>query len=418
LLRNGTDRFSDAASLFDANVGQFIEICTIFIHDRDEDMKNVLTAGAALLLTTTIAQAGGLDRSGQGVGIIFEEGNLVQLSFGYISPEVSGETVNAVGMAPPGQESGNMASAYAQFGGGIKYAYSDQIDVALIIDQPYGANVDYSDADPFYYSGPATAEVNSTAITALGRYKLDDNISFHGGVRFQTVQTSVELPRPASYTLDSESSSGVGFVLGAAYEIPSIALRVALTYSSKITHDIKTTENCIVTAPQQPAFCADATTTTTIDTPESINLDFQTGIAEDTLLFGSIRYAKWTQFDFKPAGYEAITGGDSLQSYDEDTFAYSVGIGRRLSDSLSAAVSVGYEAAQGGYAGNLGPTDGNISVGLGGTYTAADYKFTAGVRYIMIGDADTENPAAPGTVGSEFRDNSAIAFGMQISRSF
>jgi hypothetical protein len=37
-------------------------------------MKTYKTAGAALLLTTTIATAGGIDRSGQFMGVIFEEG--------------------------------------------------------------------------------------------------------------------------------------------------------------------------------------------------------------------------------------------------------------------------------------------------------------------------------------------------------
>ena len=37
-------------------------------------MKNTLTVGAALLLTTFLAFAGGIDRSGQGIGAIFEEG--------------------------------------------------------------------------------------------------------------------------------------------------------------------------------------------------------------------------------------------------------------------------------------------------------------------------------------------------------
>ena len=45
-------------------------------------MKKIFTIGAILLLTTTAATAGGLDRSGQGIGIIFEEGNAVELSFG------------------------------------------------------------------------------------------------------------------------------------------------------------------------------------------------------------------------------------------------------------------------------------------------------------------------------------------------
>ena len=384
-------------------------------------MKKVLSAGAALLLTTSIAQAGGLDRSGQGVGIIFEEGNVVQLSFGFVSPEVSGETVSTVAGEPIGQTSGNMAVAYSQFAGGVKYGINDQVDVALIFDQPFGANVDYSDNSVFYYASATTAEVSSTAITALARYKIDQNYSVHGGLRYQSIEATIGLPAVGSYTLEGESSSGTGFVVGAAYEIPDIALRVSLTYSSSITHDMPSTENCA--AP--PPFCDNAESTTTFKSPESLNLDFQTGIAEDTLLFGSIRYAKWTQFDFAPATYKTITGtvgdpndGNSLQSYDEDTFAYSLGVGRRFSDAFSGAVSIGYEAAQGGFSGNLGPTDGNVSFGLGGTYTTGDTKVTAGIRYIMLGDADTENPNALTTVATEFRDNSAIGFGMQITQSF
>jgi long-subunit fatty acid transport protein len=394
-------------------------------------MKNALTLGAALLLSTSIAHAGGLDRSGQGIGIIFEEGNVAQLSFGYVSPEVSGEVVSPVLGAAAGLESGNMAPAYTQFSAGVKYAVSDDIDVAIILDQPYGALVDYSDASTGYYTGAVDVDVTATAITALGRYKIDENMSVHGGLRVQTVQAMVAKPNPIDYLIESEKSTAVGFVVGAAYEIPAIALRVALTYNSKISHDIKATETCLATGVEVAAGvfadipCDDAPATSSLDTPESINLDFQTGIAEDTLLFGSVRYAKWTQFDYAPAQHVAFLGG-SLQSYDEDTVAYNIGVGRRFSDTFSGAISVGYEAEQGGFAGDLAPTDGNLSFGLGGTYTAADYEITAGVRYIMLGDADTANPffnpLAPdlsgGAVATEFRDNTATAFGVQISRSF
>lgn len=379
-------------------------------------MKNGMTAGAALLLTTTIANAGGLDRSGQSVGIIFEEGNVVQLSFGYVSPEVSGETVSAVPTSattflPAGETSGNMAEAYLQFGGSIKYGLNENVDLALIFDQPFGANVDYADASAGYYTGAVTVDVSSSSITGIARYKIDENFSVYGGLRVQTVNATVAKPNPIDYLIEAEENTSYGYVVGAAYEVPEIALRVALTYNSKITHDIKAIETC------GAAPCDPTPATSSLDTPEAINLDFQSGIAEDTLLFGSIRYAKWTQFDYAPVQHVTYLGS-SLQSYDEDTFAYSLGLGRRFSDTFSGAISVGYEAAQGGFSGNLAPTDGNTSFGVGGTYSASDYDITAGVRYIMIGDADTENPVVAGTVGSEFRDNTAIGFGMQISRSF
>ncbi|MDA9318287.1 hypothetical protein N9Q54_00410 [Octadecabacter sp.] len=54
-----------------------------------------MTEGAALLLTTTIATAGGIDRSGQFMGVIFEEGgdtgSYAQFSYGVVSAKVSAD---------------------------------------------------------------------------------------------------------------------------------------------------------------------------------------------------------------------------------------------------------------------------------------------------------------------------------------
>ena len=94
-------------------------------------MKKILTVGAALMLTTTAATAGGLDRSGQGIGIIFEEGNAVELSFGQITPSVTGI---ASGVGPGDVGSGNMASPYTQMGLGFKYQVKDNLSLSLIID--------------------------------------------------------------------------------------------------------------------------------------------------------------------------------------------------------------------------------------------------------------------------------------------
>ncbi len=376
-------------------------------------MKNLMTVGAALLLTTTAATAGGLDRSGQGVGIIFEEGNSAELSFGSVSPSISGD---ATGTGLTGA-SGNMAGKYSQVGIGIKNQIADNLSVSLVFDQPFGASVDYNDTTGGYYATGAKADVSSTAITAVARYSLSDSISVHAGLRRQSVKADITIPLgvAGNYDFSSESSSGNGFLVGAAYERPEIAMRFALTYNSSVDHDIEGTETCY-----SAAICSGTPETTKVTTPESINLDFQTGVAADTLVFGSIRYAKWTQFDFKPSGYATITSGGSLQKYDEDTMSYNVGVGRKFSDTWSGALSFGYEAAQGGFAGNLAPTDGNKSVGLGATYTGDGFKVTGGVRYVMLGDADTEHPVAAlaGTTAAEFRDNSALAFGLKVSTSF
>ena len=364
-------------------------------------MKNLTTVGAALLLSTTAAYGAGLDRSGQGVGIIFEEGNVAELSFGVISPSVSGE---ATGPGLTG-ESGNMAPSYITFGFGVKSQISDQLSLSLIFDQPYGADVNYANSTGGYYGTGSTADVTASAITAVGRYNINENMSVHAGVRRQTVEASVAIPA-GGYDVVTEPDTSIGYLVGAAYERPDIALRVALTYNSAIEHDLETLENGALPS------------TSTVQTPESFNLDFQTGVAADTLVFGNIRYAKWSQFDFAPVGYAAGNGGDSLQSYDEDTISYSFGVGRRFSDEWSGALTVGYEAEQGGFVGNLAPTDGNMSFGIGGTYTGDGFKVTSGVRYIMLGDGDTEHPVVDGITGAEFRDNTAMAVGVKLTTSF
>ena len=40
-------------------------------------MKKFTTVGAALMLTTTAAYAGGIDRSGQSIGAAFEEAHML-----------------------------------------------------------------------------------------------------------------------------------------------------------------------------------------------------------------------------------------------------------------------------------------------------------------------------------------------------
>ena len=375
-------------------------------------MKTYMTAGAALLLTTSIATAGGLDRSGQSIGIIFEEGDVAQLSLGFVSPSVSGV---ATGPGLTG-ESGDMAESYVQVGLGYKQQLTDEFSLALIYDQPFGASVSYAGATGGYYTTGGGAEVNAWSLNAVGRYQINENFSVHGGIRYQTVNANVTKPTTTPgvfYNIDTEDSSASGYLVGAAYERPDIALRVSLTYNSEVDHDIVGSETF--------GGVGDPATTSQITTPQSVNLDFQTGVAADTLVFGSIRWAEWTAFDYDPIAHRAAYL-ESLQSYDNDVFTYSIGVGRRFNDDFSGAITLGYEKAQGGFAGVLAPTDGYFSVGVGGTYDVNDAtELTAGVRYVMVGDADTAHPSTMVpvvTVGAEFRDNTVMAFGLQLTTKF
>jgi long-subunit fatty acid transport protein len=140
-----------------------------------------------------------------------------------------------------------------------------------------------------------------------------------------------------------------------------------------------------------------------VTTPQSLNLEFQTGINPKTLVFGSVRWVDWSSFDLTPATYP----GGSLVDYTDDRITYNLGVGRKLTDTLSAAVTVGYERNLHGDPSVLAPTDGFFSLGAGLTYTMGNTKISGGAKYIWIGDST-------GAAGA-FENNSAIGIGVNFS---
>ena len=382
-------------------------------------MKNLMPAGAALLLTTSLVNAGGIERATTSTALLFEEGNYLELNFGYVAPEISGtQAIPAGGGSPVGSSSGDMTDNYVQFGFGYKNDLTDQMSLAVIFDQPYGADVDYANDTAYAYGGGvtpfgSTATLDSNAVTLLLSYEPRENITVFGGGR--AVQTSGEVALFNGYTMETSAETDYGYVLGAAWERPDIAARVSLTYQSAIEHDFVATE-------ASPADMVPPTETnfTTI-MPQSLTLEGQTGVAADTLLFGSIRWVDWSEFDISPTIY--TMGGLPLVDYEDDTVTYNLGLGRRFSDEWSGAVTAGYEASTGGFRGNLGPTDGNSSLGLAVTRTMDNVRITGGVRYIWLGDAETQAPLAltggmSGVTFGEFRDNTALAAGIRIAYNF
>jgi long-subunit fatty acid transport protein len=372
-------------------------------------MKNTITLAGALTLAATGAMAGGIERTNQSVGILFEKAdNYLEFNMGAFNPSVTGVAIAPLG----GAASGDMAGNYTALSFGYKKSINDKLDFALIYDQPIGADVDYPAGTGYVVQG-STAEIKSDALTALLRYKLPSNVSLIGGVRALRTSGVADLtllvnhpvlgPMNTAYALRSSKELDFGYVLGVAWEKPEIAARVALTYNSAITHDF--------TSKLETSLVAGADNMFETEVPQSVNLEFQTGVAKDTLLFGSVRWVDWTAFVLDPKGYSA-TYGDPLEYYTDDVITYTLGLGRKFSDNWSGAVVYGYEKHEGGTTGNLGPTDGFKSLGLAATYTRDNLKLTAGVRYVDIGNAVTRS------YNSQFKDNSGWGAGLRIGYSF
>ena len=377
-------------------------------------MKKILMTASALALGATAATAGGIERSSQSTAILFEKGNYAEFNLGGFNPSVSGiNTSTRLGVL--GASSGDMAGNYTTYSFGYKQALNGKLDVAVILDQPIGADVDYAGATDYPVGGTtgATASIESTAITALLRYKLPSNFSVLGGLRAERASGKVSLAFPINYTMTSTNETDLGYVVGAAWEKPEIAARVALTYNSKITHEFSYTE-----ATTSPFSGINGPSAQQVTVPESVNLEFQTGIAKDTLLMGSVRWVHWTQFDITPPNYApTVVPGvgplGPLVKYTSNTTSYSLGVGRKFNEQWSGAVMLGYEKGSGEQVGNLGPTDGFRSIGFAASYKPTEnLKITAGIRYVDIGDAVTR-----GILGN-FTDNSGWGGGVRISMNF
>ncbi len=347
-------------------------------------MKQALWGATALTLAAGSSFAGGIDRSGQGVNILFEEGNYVQFTFSRANPSVTGTSATLA-------TSNDVAKSYNSTSFGYKHKVNDNIDVALIYDQPYGAHIAYTDG-PFV---GGQAEISSDALTALIQYNFDNGFSIHGGLRGQKLDGSIT---SSLGLLDASSDYDLGGVIGVAYEKPEIALRVALTYASGITSGFSGTQNVVNARDFDVEF------------PDSLNLDFQTGVAANTLVFGTIRWVGWE-------GFNLTTTDGTWVDFSEDTITYTLGVGQRINDKLSVALQFGYE--QSGDTPTttlLAPTNGSKSIGVAATYKITEQlQVSAGLTYALPGD---QYYAVGGPHTVEFDDSSAIGGGFRIGYTF
>jgi long-subunit fatty acid transport protein len=278
----------------------------------------------------------------------------------------------------------------------------------LIYDQPYGADTLYGGNPAATLLGGTKAEVESHGVTALVRWQVADRWSVYGGPRFVKAEGEITLSGQAYAGASGSnfrfaSTTGTGYVVGGAYEVPEIALRASLTYHSSVGLSMNTTESI----GGGPAIA----TTTNTKTPESLELAVQSGINQNTLVFGSIRHAKWGNFTLTPTVF-----GRNLASLDDVT-TWELGVARGFSDKFSGSIAVSYEDTSGDdLVSPLGPTNGQTGITVGGKYAINDQlDLSAGVRYTMLGNGI---PQTANTARGNFRNNDAISVGMKLGYSF
>lgn len=136
------------------------------------------------VLGSTTAWAGAIDRSGQGLGALFEEGTYFEASLSSVSPSVKGSDVL-------GGSTGDVAGNYFIPKISIKGNATEQLSLALVFDQTYGADILYGQGSTLL--GGTRVDVASYALLGLARYRLTENFSAHIGLRIQDSSALVRL---------------------------------------------------------------------------------------------------------------------------------------------------------------------------------------------------------------------------------
>lgn len=367
-------------------------------------MKWTWLAAVWLASQSSSLLAGGIDRSGQGLGALFEAGNHLEISLAGAAPSVEG--IDLAGGA-----TGNVGGDYRMASLSAKFDVDQRLSLAVVLDQTYGADLRYGETSPLL--GGTRVDEDSDALLGLVRYRLGERFSIHGGLRVQRSSAEVRLNGLAygpvsGYRVRLGPDTATGIVAGVAYERPEIALRLAATYHDAVDHALATTET-------GPFALLDGRSTTRISTPRAINLDFQTGIAADTLLFGQLRWADWSAFRVDPQRFMAVTGEGLIEL--DDTRTMTLGIAQRFNPRWSGALSVNYEAKGDPLVSPLSPVNGRRGATLAAIYTTDRWRVTAGISHVKLGDALLET-GTPDTQRASMRGNRVLGLGLKVGWSF
>lgn len=366
-------------------------------------MKTAVVVAFGVLATQ--AAAGGLDTSGQPITFLFGQGTVAELGYGLVKPEVSGRDAAAFG----GRETDNIGRGIALVSLSYKQDLTHKLSFGVMVDTPYSAQIEYGPGSVAF--GGTSGSADTTSVTLLARYRLSDRFSLYGGPRFQSTSADFRLSGAiyrgfSGYTAQLERDTGVGYVVGAAFEIPEYFLRVSLTYGSAVAHEFSTTETSIFGV---------TTSKVSADTPQSMNLEFQSGVAPGTFVFGAARWVEWSAVQFAPPVLSSVSS-DPLIDF-RDTWSYTLGVGRQVSDTWTSTVALLYEPSTNKTPTPLTPTDGYRGLALGAIYQKEGVEVHLNAAMLEIGDTDPFVNAVNATV-SHFDNNHSYMLGTKLVFKF
>jgi long-chain fatty acid transport protein len=392
-------------------------------------LKTLLGAGCVSLAVVGTASAGGLERGGYNIDLLFDPARFAsEASVTYVMPQRDLEDVvdinpaNGIGSngIGGGATSGiRDTEEYAIPRIGFKASIGDSVDCMVDYSQPWGAHSNPG-ANWMGANSNIETKINSDNIAGTCSYKLQagrGQFRVLGGVFYQQVDGFKErlvVPVPTLLGTDAFGNGvgrlelegeGVGWRIGAAYEIPEIAFRASLVYNSEvdlgdITGTVDLTQIPFIpgTPLVNPLFGKVTDVSGTQSMPDSVEFKIQSGIAPDWLAFGSIKWVDWSTFQeisFCAVGTSGpcTTDNDatSLQLFYRDGWTVSGGLGHKFNDQWSGAASIAWDR---GTSTTLGIQSDTWTFSAGAAYTPTknvEFRLGGALGVLTSGESEDDD---------------------------
>ncbi|MEH6692860.1 MAG: OmpP1/FadL family transporter [Pseudorhizobium pelagicum] len=379
--------------------------------------KGILALAASCALTST-ALAGGLERGGYNIDLLFDEGRFAaESAVTFVAPQRELKNVRDVDTTPfnPAGTTaggGNLNSLPNTADGsesywvpriGAKAAIGDAADCMFDYSEPWGAHKNQG-RNWAGANEDIETKVESRNYAVTCSYRFDagpGQLRLIGGTFYQEVYGFQErlvqgIPFTSAGTtgvgrLDLEGD-GWGWRAGIAYEIPEYAFRASLVYNSEVKLDDITGTLDLSQVNGTPAFDVHGAQ----NMPDVIELKVQSGIAPDWLAFGSVKWTDWSQFQKIPFCTAAVTGtcttSNGVTSLDlgyRDGWTVSGGVGHKFNEQWSGAVSVTWDR---GTSQDFGTQTDTWTLGVGAAYAPTknvEFRVAGALALLTGGSSNT-----------------------------
>ena len=409
--------------------------------------KFIITTVA--ILSATSAIAGGFEASRLDTKFMYEEGNFAEVSHASLNYSVQAKTFRLTNVGTPGgnppwpvgtgveANEESVKSSQARTAASFKTNYG-RLEVGF--SRYKSGSIQLSGSASKYYTndcaGDATkcggavpnTNVNINTLALLGKMRASENFAVLFGIKKTSLEDSRVTTSRGNFTITGESKNAG--IFGFAYSKPDIALRLELLMqpSSRISaktaftisdyaKSLTTTAVALGLSDCTVAQASSANFNTTMISPAKTTLNFQSGVAKDTLVFGSIHRVDW-----ESAQINADTGCSATRAASSfwNTTTYTFGVARKISETLALTSSFTKETGGEKTTASLFTVNnGYNALNIGARYKVGRATISAGYNYTKLGNIDVfALSTAPTRNYAAYKNNSVSAFGVKVGYNF